>query len=49
LGLEYIELARHFVEEVLQIYDDWSGKAGVPSKVQELMMVLQVELSERYR
>jgi hypothetical protein len=49
LGLEYIELARHFVEEVLQISGDWRGKAGVPSKVQELMMVLQVELSDRYR
>jgi len=47
--LEYIQLARHFVKEVLEIYEGWSGKAGVPPKVQELMMVLQIELSDRHK
>jgi len=28
LGLEYIQLAHHFVEEVLEIYEDWNGKDG---------------------
>jgi hypothetical protein len=47
--LEYIQLARHFVKEVLEIYEGWNGKAGVPPKVQELMMVLQIELSDRHK
>ncbi len=49
MGLEYIRLARHFVEEVLEIYEDWNGKEGVPPKLQELMMVLQTEVSDRYK
>jgi len=47
LSLEYIQLAPHFVKEVLEIYDAWNGKDGVPAKIQELMMVLEIELSER--
>jgi hypothetical protein len=47
--LEYIQLARHFVKEVLEIYEGWNGKASVPLKVQELMMVLQVELSNQHK
>ncbi len=40
-------MAPHFVREVLEIYDAWKGKDGVPLKIQELMMVLEIELSER--
>jgi len=47
LSLEYIQLAPHFVREVLDIYEAWNGKDGVPMKIQELMMVLEIELSER--
>ncbi len=49
MGLEYIQLAPHFVREVLEIYEAWNGKNGVPKKIQELMMVLEVEVSERYK
>ena len=49
MSLEYIQLASHFVKEVLEIYDAWNGKDGVPMKIQELMMVLEIELSERYK
>lgn len=49
MGQEYILLANHFVEEVLKIYEGWDGKDGVPPKLQELMMVLQNELSDRIR
>jgi len=49
LGPEYIELAPHFVREVLEIYEAWNGKDNVPVKIQELMMVLEIEVSERYK
>ena len=49
LGLEYIQLAHHFVEEVLQTYENWNGKDGVPPKLQELMMLLEIEVSDRYK
>ncbi len=49
LGLEYIQLALHFVEEVLQTYENWNGKDGVPPKLQELMMLLEIEVSDRYK
>jgi len=49
LSLEYIQLAPHFVKEVLEIYDAWNGKDGVPMKIQELMIVLEIELSEQYK
>jgi hypothetical protein len=46
---EYVELAPGFVREVLEVYDRWDGKDPVPSKVQELMMVLQIEVERRYK
>ena len=42
-------MAPHCVKEVLEIYDTWNGKDGVPAKIQELMMVLEIELSELYK
>jgi hypothetical protein len=30
---------------VLDVYESWNGKDGMPLKVQELMMVLQIEAS----
>ena len=45
---EYIRLAPGFVREILEAYDQWDGKEHVPSKVQELMMVLRIEVSQRY-
>jgi hypothetical protein len=44
---EYILLLPGFVREVLDTYDSWKGKDGVPLKVQELIMVLRVEVSGR--
>lgn len=37
------------MKEVLEIYDAWNGKDGVPMKIQELMIVLEIELSEQYK
>ena len=34
--------------EALDAYEGWNGKDGVPLKLQELMMVLQIEVSHRY-
>ena len=48
MGLEYICIAPGFAKEVLEVYDDWETKEGVPMKVQELMMVLRVEVSRLY-
>lgn len=42
-------MAPQFVRDVLEIYEAWNGKDGVPVKIQELMMVLEIELSERYK
>jgi len=49
MGQEYIQIARHFVQEVLETYEAWIGKDGVPPKVQELIMVLQNELYNRHK
>jgi hypothetical protein len=49
LGLEYIELAPGFVREVVDVYDKWEGKENVPMKAQELMMVLEIEVSRLYK
>ncbi len=49
IELEYILLAPHFVREVLEIYEGWKGKESVPLKVQELMMVLQIEADQLHR
>ena len=40
-------MAPHFVREVLEIYEVWNGKDRVPKKIQELMMVLEIEVSGR--
>jgi len=47
MGLEYIMLARGFVREVLDACEDWEGKEAMPVKLQELMMVLQIEADTR--
>ena len=49
LGLEYIWLAPGFVREVLDVYEAWDGRDAVPLKVKELMMVLRIEVSRRYK
>ena len=49
LGLEYIELAPGFVREVVDAYESWEGKETVPMKIQELMMVLNIEVSRLYK
>ena len=46
---EYIWLAPGFAKEVLEVYDAWDGKEKAPMRVQELMMVLRIEVSKRYR
>jgi hypothetical protein len=45
---DYIKLAPRFAREVLNAYENWNGRDGVPMKLQELMMVLQIELSHQY-
>jgi len=44
---DYIRLLPEFVREVLDAYETWNGKDGVPLKLQELMMVLEIEVSHR--
>ena len=41
-------MAPGFVREVLDVYDAWNGKKSVPTKVEELMMVLRIEVSRLY-
>jgi len=48
LGLEYIGLALGFAREVVDLYYNWEGREGVPMKIKELMMVLQIEVDRRY-
>jgi hypothetical protein len=48
LDLEYVLLAPGFVKEAVAIYDDWEGKATIPMKIQELMMLLRIEVNKRY-
>jgi hypothetical protein len=47
LGLEYIWLAPGFVKEVLDVCEGWEGNDTIPMKLQELMMVLRLEVSQR--
>lgn len=47
MGLEYITLASGFVREVLDACEGWEGKDTLPMKLQELMMVLQIEADTR--
>jgi hypothetical protein len=49
MGLEYIMLAPGFVKEVLDACDGWESKDAMPMKLQELMMVLRIEVSRRYK
>ena len=49
MGSEYIWLAPGFVKEVLEAYESWDGKDSMPTKVRELMMVLQIEVNRRYQ
>jgi hypothetical protein len=49
LGLEYIMLAPGFVKEVLDACDGWESRDAMPMKLQELMMVLRIEVSRRYK
>ena len=49
MNYEYIQLAPGFARDVLDAYEAWEGKRSVPLKVQELMMVLDIEVSRRYR
>ena len=49
MGLEYIELAPRFVREVVDAYEAWEGEGVVPMKIQELMMVLNIEVSRLYK
>jgi len=46
---DYIRLLPRFVQEVLDAYENWNGKADVPMKLRELMMVLEIEVSHRYK
>jgi len=45
----YINLTTWFVREVLDAYENWNGKDNVPKKIQELMMVLQIEASHHHK
>ncbi len=49
MGLEYIGLAPGFAREVLEVYETWEGRENVPMKIKELMMVLRIEVSKRYK
>jgi hypothetical protein len=42
---DHVRLTTWFVREVLDAYENWNGKDGVPLKLQEPMMVLQIEVS----
>jgi len=46
---DYINLLPEFVREVLDAYENWNGKDNVPKKIQELIMVLQIEASHIHK
>ena len=46
---QYIRLLPEFVREVLDAYENWNRKDNVPKKLQELMMVLEIEASHHYK
>ena len=46
---DYIRITTWFVRQVLDAYENWNGKDDVPLKLQELMMVLQIEASRPYK
>jgi len=45
-GLEYILLGPMLVKEVLDACETWEGEKSMPPKLRELMLVLQIELSD---
>jgi len=45
---DYIRITTLFVRQVLDAYENWNGKDNMPVKLQELMMVLEIEASHRY-
>ncbi len=49
MGLEYTGLAPGFVREVVDVYETWHGRETATMKVKELMMVLRIEVSKRYK
>jgi hypothetical protein len=46
---DYIRLLPEFVREVFDAYENWKGKDNVPKRLQELVMVLQIEASHRHK
>jgi len=46
---DYIRITTWFVRQVLDAYENWNGKDNVLMKIQELIMVLQIEVSHRYK
>jgi len=42
---DYIRITTWFVRQVLDAYENWNEKDNVPMKIQELIMVLQNEVS----
>ncbi len=49
LGLKYVELAPGFAREAVDVYEAWEGKEAAPWKIKELMLVLRIEVSKRYK
>ena len=46
--MEYITLTTWFVRQVLDACEGWDGRDAMPPKLQELMMVLQIEADSRH-
>jgi hypothetical protein len=46
---DYIRITTWFVRQVLDAYENWNEKDNVPPKIQELIMVLQIEASHSYK
>src|SRR5260370_28244292 len=45
---DYIRITTWFVRQVLDAYETWNGKDNVPPKIQEPIMVLQIEASPHH-
>jgi len=46
---DYIRITTWFVRQVLDAYENWNGKDTVPMKIQELIMILQNEATQRHK
>jgi len=46
---DHIRLTTWFAREVLDAYENWNGKDSVSLKIQELIMVLQIEASHHHK